>query len=169
MNFLELAQNRRSVRSYTGQKVEGEKLDRILQAANAAPTAANLQPVRLIAVQSNKGLGKIGKAADIYGAPLAIIVCADTERAWKRPYDGKSTSDIDAAIVTCHMMMEAAQQGLGSVWICYFRPDILRAEFDIPENLEPVNILAVGYPVNKTEKTLPGRIPLNELVRYEHL
>ncbi len=169
MNFLELAQKRRSVRSYTEQKVESEKLDGVLKAASAAPTAANLQPVRLIAVQSDEGLGKIGRAADIYGAPLAIIVCADTEMAWKRPYDGKSTSDIDAAIVTCHMMMEAAQQGLGSVWICYFRPDILRVEFDIPDNLEPVNILAVGYSANKTEKTLPRRIPLNELVRYEHM
>ena len=67
MSFLELAKRRYSVRSYTAQKVEAEKLDKILQAAHAAPTAANLQPVHLIAVQGKDGLDKIGKAANIYG------------------------------------------------------------------------------------------------------
>ena len=59
--------------------------------------AANLQPVRLIVVQDREGLARIGWAASIYGAPLAVIVCADRERAWERPYDGKRTGDIDAA------------------------------------------------------------------------
>ena len=94
MSFLELAKRRYSVRSYTAQKVEAEKLDKILQAAHAAPTAANLQPVHLIAVQGKDGLDKIGKAANIYGAPLAIIVCADHSRAWVRPFDRKQTADI---------------------------------------------------------------------------
>ncbi len=68
MNFLEIAKSRYSVRSYSDKKVEQEKLDKILYAAHVAPTAANLQPVRLIAVQSDDGLNKIGKAANIYGA-----------------------------------------------------------------------------------------------------
>ncbi|MCM1578041.1 MAG: nitroreductase family protein [Ruminococcus sp.] len=168
MDFLELAANRRSVRSYTSQKVERDKQETLFKAANAAPTAANLQPVRLIAVQTPEGLAKISKAADIYGAPLAIIVCADTKRAWKRPYDGWSAADTDAAIVTCHMMLSAADMGLGSVWICYFKPDVLRAEFDIPKTYEPVNILAVGYPAD-TVKVEAKRMPLNSLISYEHL
>lgn len=145
MSFLELAKKRYSVRSYTPQKVEEEKLDKILQAAHAAPTAANLQPVRLIAVQSEEGLEKIGKAANIYGAPLAVIVCADHNKAWVRPFDKKQTADIDASILTDHMMLEAAELGLGSVWVCYFKPDIIKKEFELPGNLEPINILAIGY------------------------
>ena len=43
------------------------------------------------------------------------------------------------------MMLEATELGLGSVWICFFKPDVLREEFSLPEHLEPVNILAVGY------------------------
>ncbi len=82
MNFLEIAKSRYSVRKYSDKKVEREKLDKILYAAHVAPTAANLQPVRLIAVQSSEGLNKIGKAANIYGAPLAIIVCSEHSRAW---------------------------------------------------------------------------------------
>ena len=100
MDFINIAKQRYSVRSYTDQKVEAEKLEKILEAAHVAPTAANLQPVHLIAVQGEEGLAKIGKAANIYGAPLAIIVCADHNKAWVRPFDKKQTGDIDASILT---------------------------------------------------------------------
>ena len=100
MNFIEIAKKRYSVRNYSGKKVEKEKLDKILQAAHVAPTAANLQPVHLIAVESKEGLEKISKGANIYNAPLAIIVCADHNKAWVRPFDQKQTGDIDAAILT---------------------------------------------------------------------
>lgn len=89
MDFINIAKSRSSVRDYNNKKVEPEKLEKILEAAHVAPTAANLQPVHLIVVQSEEGLAKIGKAANIYGASLAIIVCADHDKAWVRPFDGK--------------------------------------------------------------------------------
>ena len=98
MNFIEIAKKRYSVRNYSSKKVEKEKLDKILQAAHVAPTAANLQPVHLIAVESKEGLEKISKGANIYNAPLAIIVCADHNKAWVRPFDQKQTGDIDALL-----------------------------------------------------------------------
>lgn len=172
MNFLNIAKSRYSVRSYTNKKVEKEKLDKILEAAHIAPTAANLQPVRLLVVQEEIGLAKIGKAANIYNAPLAVIVCSDHSKAWKRPFDGKQTIDIDASIVTDHMMLEATELGLGTVWVCYFKPDIIKSEFDLPEGLEPINILVIGYtdeqPANP-ERHSAQRIPLSELVSYEKL
>ena len=134
MDFMELAKRRCSVRAYEDRKVEPEKLERILEAARIAPTAKNLQPVKLLAVQSGEGLEKVGKAANIYDAPLAIIVCADHQRAWTRPFDGKRSTDIDASILTDHMMLEATELGLGSVWICFFKPDVLREEFSLPEH-----------------------------------
>lgn len=170
MSLLELAAARHSVRAYTDQPVEPEKLQQILQAAHVAPTAANRQPVRLLVVQSPAGLQKLGEAADLYGAPLAIVVCADHSKAWVRPFDGKSTSDIDAAILTDHMMLAAADLGLGSVWICYFKPDVLRQNFRLPDTLEPVNILAVGYsaaPPADPNRHAAQRIPLEELIVRE--
>lgn len=164
-----------AVREYSvlgGFKVEQSKLDKILEAAHAAPTAANLQPVRLIAVRSDKGLEKIAKAANIYGAPLAIIVCADHDKAWVRPFDKKQTGDIDASILTDHMMIQATELGLGSVWVCYFKPDILRRGFNLPANLELVNLLAIGYagePFADSERHGKTRIPISELVSYECL
>jgi nitroreductase len=172
MNFLEIAKKRYSVRSYTSQKVEAEKLDKILQAAHVAPTAANLQPIHLIAVQGKDGLEKIGKAANIYGAPLAVIVCANHNKAWVRPFDKKQTTDIDASILTDHMMIEATELGLGSVWVCYFKPDIIQKEFNLPDNLEPVNILAIGYSNEEAadpERHSQTRIPVEQLVSYEKL
>lgn len=77
MNFLDIAKTRYSVRSYKDKRVEKEKLEQILEAAHVAPTAANLQPVRLLVVQEKEGLDKISEAANIYSAPLAIIVCSD--------------------------------------------------------------------------------------------
>ena len=89
-----------------------------------------------------------------------------------RPFDQKQTGDIDASILTDHMMLQATELGLGSVWVCYFKPDVLRQEFDLPANLEPVNILAVGYAgedFTDPERHGQTRIPVSELVSYESL
>lgn len=167
MDFLTLAKKRCSTRAYTAQKVESEKLDQLLEAARVAPTAANRQPCKILAVQTEEGLEKVGKAANIYGAPLALIVCADHEKAWTRPFDQKQSCDIDASILTDHMMLQAADLGLGSVWICFFKPDVLRAEFSLPDNMEPINILAVGYaaePFTSPDRHSETRNPIQELV-----
>lgn len=162
MNFSELVQKRYSARSYTSKAVEPEKLNALLSAARYAPSAANLQPVRLIVVKQKAGLEKLGKAANIYGAPLAVIVCADKDKAWQRPFDGMITADIDASIATDHIMLCSADLGLDSVWICYFKPDVLKAEFAMPENLIPVNILAIGY--SDEQPPEKKRLPVSELI-----
>ncbi|MEW6423305.1 MAG: nitroreductase family protein [Bacillota bacterium] len=170
MSFLELAKRRYSVRKYEARQVEEEKLMKILEAGRVAPTAVNYQPQRLIVVREKAGLEKLKKAANVYDAPLAIIVCADHNSAWKRPFDNKSTVDIDASIVTDHMMLQATELGLGTVWICYFKPDVLRKEFNIPDNVEPVNILAIGYAAGESpspDRHDSARKPLKDTVFYE--
>lgn len=172
MEFLDLAKKRYSVRSYLPKAVEQEKLDQILEAGRVAPTGANRQPQRVLVVQSKEGLEKVSKAANIYGAPLALIVCGKPSLAWVRGYDQKNIMEIDATIVTDHMMLEAADLGLGSVWICHFNPAVLRQEFSIPEDLTPVNLLAVGYAAE--EPASAGRHkelrkPLRDTVSFETL
>lgn len=172
MNFSEIARKRYSVRKFKTDKVEEEKLLTILEAARIAPTGANHQPFRLLVVKQPEGLDKIKTAADIYNAPVAIIILGDRDKAWKRPFDGKNIVDIDASIVTDHMMLQATDLGIGSVWICYFKPDILKKTFEIPENLEPVNILALGYAggsVESPDRHGSVRKPISELVSYEQL
>lgn len=170
MEFLQLAKKRYSVRKYESRKVEEEKLLKILEAGRVAPTGANKQPQRFIIVKEEEGLKKLKKGANVYGAPLAIIVCADHSASWKRPYDGKDIADIDASIVTDHMMLQAEELGLGSVWICYFDPEAIRKEFKIPEGIEPVNILAIGYDAGEAaspDRHDKLRKPLGELIIAE--
>lgn len=170
MEFLELAKSRYAVRKYQDKKVEEEKLQKILEAARVAPTAANRQPQRLIVIQSEEGLNKLKKAANLYGAPLAIIVCGDKESVWKRQLDGKDALDIDTTIATDHMMLEAANLGLGTLWVCAFNPAIIREEFNLPEKVEPVNILAIGYADGEPaspDRHKETRKPLEHIVRYE--
>lgn len=167
MDFLDLAKRRYSVRSYDGRPVEHKKVERILEAARVAPTAANQQPIRLLVVDDLEGMSKLGLASATYGAPLAIIVCSSHDQAWIRPSDAKSTTDIDAAIVTDHMMMEATDLGLGTVWICWFDPELVVEQFGIPEGLEPINILAIGYgntPARPASRHATERIGIDELV-----
>lgn len=93
-------------------------------------------------------------------------------QTWVRPFDQKQTGDIDASILTDHMMLQATELGLGTVWVCYFKPDVLRAEFGLPENLEPINILVVGYSDDEpsdTNRFDTQRIPMSQLVSYEKL
>lgn len=164
MTFLELARNRRSVRKFKDEPVDAELLKQVLEAARAAPTAANMQPIRLIVVQSSEAKEKLSHAANCYGAPVSVVVCADRSRAWKRPFDGKITADIDASILTDHMMLCATSLGLASVWICYFKPDVVQKEFSLPESWEAVNILALGH-ADESPASTP-RIPLDELASF---
>jgi len=157
MKLLELAKKRYSVRKYTDEKVSPDELELILEAGRVAPTGKNAQPQRLIVAQSDEALAKIKKAARTYDAPIAILVCADTSEAWVRPYDGKNISDIDASIVTTHMMLQATELGLGSLWICWFDPVVIREEFSLPDNLVPVNIMLVGHA--NEEKQTPAMSP----------
>ncbi len=92
MNFLDIAKKRCSIRSYTGQPVEAEKLEKILEAAHVAPTAANLQPVHLIVVQSEEGLSKIGKAANLYGASRQLRTGEHSGDRLFRPGTGRRPS-----------------------------------------------------------------------------
>lgn len=145
MNFLEIAKKRYSVRKYTDEKVAAKDLELILEAGRVAPTGKNAQPQRLIVIQSDEGMTKLKKASRTYDAPTAILVCADTSETWVRPYDGKVIYDIDASIVTTHMMLQATELGLGSLWICWFDPAVIRKEFHLPDQLEPVSILLVVH------------------------
>ena len=167
MDFLELAKRRHSSRAYDARPVEREKVDRIVEAAHVAPTASNRQPVRLAVVEGAEALARLGAAGNLHGAPLAIVVCADHGRSWKRSFDGLDAALIDASILADHMMMEATDLGLGTCWICAFDPAVASRALELPATLEPVSILAAGYAADAPadpERHAETRIPVRELV-----
>lgn len=155
MNFLELAQARHSVRKYQQRPVEPEKVQTILEAGRVAPTALNKQPQRFLVVGSREGLDKLGLAADLHGAPLAVVVCSLDDQAWVRPQDGHHMTEIDASIATTLLMLAAWELGVASCWISWFDPAVVRQEFYLPDNVIPINILVLGY--SDQEAAAPGR------------
>ena len=166
MDFLTLAKQRCSVRRFKKTEVEEEKLEKLLEAAHVAPTAANQQSQRLLVVKSAEGLQKLSKATNSHGAPLAIIICGDHDNVFVRPFDGKDMVEIDATIVADHIVMEAEDLGLSSCWITYFEPSIVKKEFNIPSNLEPVAILSIGYADGKKsspDRHVTERTPIDRL------
>lgn len=170
MNFLELAKKRCSTRNYTSQKVESEKIEKILEAARVAPTGKNSQAFKLLVIQSEEGLAKLEDAANFYHAPLAVLTVADINNTWHRSFDGKVISDIDASIVSTHMVMQATELGLASLWICRFKPDVIKDAFHIPDDFEPVNLTVFGYPgepLKSSERHADERKSLDELVINE--
>lgn len=167
MEFLDLAAQRYSVRKFEDRPVPQEAIDKILSAANLAPTAHNDQPQEIIVVRSAEALALLRKCTEChYDAPLAFIISYDRDRVWKRSYDGKDSGDVDVSIVTTHMMLAAVDLGLGSCWVMYFIPEAVRVEFELPENLEPVAILLVGYAAGEPSPRHGKRRSTDEYVTY---
>lgn len=146
MDFSELSKARYSVRRFKSDQVSDEDIAKILAAAKVAPTACNNQPQRIIAVKSEEGLRRIKKCTLChFDAPLVFIIGYDKRLCWYRE-DGRNSGDVDAAIVTSHMMLEAADIGLGSTWVMLFDEKEIRKEFLPDENIVPVALLPVGHP-----------------------
>lgn len=151
MNFLDLANERYSVRKFDGRKVEQEKIDLILEAGKLAPTACNYQPQRILLIQSGDGLERVKDCTRYhFNAPLTLIICYDNTVSWKRSFDHYDMGAVDAGIVTTHMMLEIAELGLGSTWVGHFDPQKVKENFSLPENIIPVAILPIGYPAKES-------------------
>ncbi len=173
-DFIELAKNRCSVRAYRDKPIEAEKLTKILEAGRLAPTGKNLQPQRLLVIQSEDGLKKLATVThtpNAYTAKAAILVCTDTSDVWVRSFDDHSIHEIDASIVTTYMMLEATQLGIGSLWVERFEPSRVRELFSLPEHFSPDAILCLGYAepeaIKSPERYATERKPLAETVWYE--
>ncbi len=146
MNFLELAAARYSCRSFSDTPVPADVLDAILEAGRLAPTAMNRQPQRIYVIQSPAALEKLTAVRKIYGAPVALLVCADTEVACNRPIVDHNLGEMDATIAATHMMLAAASLGVGSCWMCAFKPAEISAAFDLPPHITPCLVMPLGYP-----------------------
>ncbi len=147
MDFLNLATERYSVRKFTDKPLENEVIDKILQAGHVAPTGCNFQPQRIYVMNDETSLTKLKECTRChFDAPCAMLVCYNKDECWTRPYDGAQSGIVDAGIVTTHMMLQASQLGVGSTWVMHFNPFKMREAFEIPETVETVALLVMGYP-----------------------
>lgn len=149
MDFLDLVKNRYSCRSFSNKEIEPGKINKILEAGKASPTACNLQPQRILVLTEKEKLNRLSEGTRFgWSAPLVMIICFDKNISWKRKYDGHDEGYTDASIVTTHMMLEIFNLGLGTTWVGSFNPEKIREVYNIPENFEIVSILPIGYPAD---------------------
>ena len=168
MTFIEIARKRYSTRAYKPQPVEDKKLQQVLEAARLAPTAANRQPFQLIVIHTKgreEQLRQIYDASWFVQAPIVICACGISSQSWTRR-NGKDYCDVDVTIAMDHLILAAADLGLGTCWVGAFNPDITRKVLELPDDVEPIAFTPLGYPADR-----PGhksRKSLDDLVRYEH-
>ncbi|MBN2003311.1 MAG: nitroreductase family protein [Anaerolineae bacterium] len=168
MNFLELAGRRYSVRAYKPDPVSEEDLRQVLAAARLAPTAANRQPVRVMAI---KTAGRAESLKRIYGqnwfvqAPLVLAVCGVQGEGWVRNADQQSYLYVDAAIVMDHIVLAATELGLGTCWIAAFNPAAAREELGLPDGVVPIIFSPLGHPADSAGQK--KRKTVEELVKYD--
>jgi nitroreductase len=168
MNFQELAKKRYSVRAYKPDPVADDKLALVLEAARIAPTAANRQAFRIIVIPAK---GREAELRRIYSrewftqAPLVLCVCAVPSEGWVRRADGWNAADVDATIVMTHIVLAAAEEGLGTCWIAAFDPAAAREVLGLPPEIIPSAFTPLGYAADAA--TSKKRRPLADLVRRD--
>ena len=93
MDFEKLCAERYSLRKFSGRPVEAEKLEKVLEAGHNAPTAHNLQPQRILVMQSKEALEKAEECtACKFHPPVILVVAYDPAKAWNREGDMKNHS-----------------------------------------------------------------------------
>ena len=168
MGFLELAGKRYSVRNYKPDEIEDEKLEKVLEAARLAPTAANRQPFQLIVIGTRgkeADLGRIYSKPWFVEAPIVICACAIPEQGWVRR-DNKNYCEVDAAIVMDHFTLAAADLGLGTCWIGRFSQEEAKNILGVPDDCHIVTILPLGFPKEAGRPKV--RKSIEEIVCYEN-
>ena len=168
MEFRELIRTRYSVRAYRSTPVTEEVLLQVLEAAQLAPTAANRQALQLVVVHT---AGREAELKRIYDrdwfaqAPVVLCACGLPAENWVRR-DAKNYNDVDVAIVMDHLILAAANLGLGTCWVGAFDPVAAREVLGLPLGVEPIVFTPLGYPADQLKPK--KRKPISELVRYEH-
>ncbi|WP_313071593.1 nitroreductase family protein [Lacrimispora sp.] len=147
--------NRRSIRKFTDQAVESEKIDKILRAAMQAPSAINEQPWEFIVVQDKEQLSKLSLTSP-YAKPAAdssvtIVVLGNANEL-----KVAAGLDEDLGAATQNILLESVHLGLGAVWLGVATSDEVKENvrkfFDLPDHIKPYSMIAIGYPDGQENK-----------------
>lgn len=153
-----------SVRKYQDKSVEADKIEQILRAAMAAPSASNQQPWEFYVVTDKEKIRQLSRispyAACAENAPLIIVPCYRTEGLrWNE------TVLLDLSAATENMLLEITSLGLGGVWLCAApledRMTITESVLELPANLRAFSLIAIGYPAES--RTQQNRFDENRI------
>jgi len=161
MEFKDIINKRMAVRKFSNKEVDDKLIEEILEMARFYPSAKNMQPQLTFVVKSKEGIASIDKASPCrYNAPVVLLVCSSKDKACRLGND--STYLMDGSIYGTFLMMSAVSVGLDTIWIEYMDKDIIKKEFNLSDNVEPICLLPIGYR-SEDCPTSPGYLKRNEL------
>ncbi|MDR3543462.1 MAG: nitroreductase family protein [Desulfosporosinus sp.] len=171
MNFLEVVQARRSLRSYLDKPVEREKLEYILESARLAPSWKNMQCWRFIVVEDIVRRQALAESMEVTNpgrkalieAPIVIVLCAVPSES--EVWEGKDFMMLDAGLAMEHLLLAATEQGLGTCWQGWFSEEKARESLNVPVNVRVVAMTPIGYAAE--ERRMRPRKGMAEIVFYE--
>jgi nitroreductase len=170
LEFFEVVRARQSIRLFTSEPVEEEKLEAILDAAvNRAPSAGNMQSYRVYVVtrlSDRQALRKVARDREyMTSAPVVLVFCTDTGHSAERYRERAARYSIqDAAIAATFAMLAATALGLASVPVGAYDDDGVWKVLGEPEGIVPVLMLPIGYPAERPERR--PRRPVSDLVHH---
>ena len=167
MTFQQLAQKRYSVRSYSNEPVTEEQLRYVLECARIAPSAVNFQPWHFYVARSAEALEKVRQTYArpwFATAPVVIVGCIRHDQSWHRQADQKDHGDIDIAIATEHICLAAAEQDLGTCWVCNFDAQLCHELLGLPAEEEAAVLIPLGHLAADAAPRPTTRKPMEEIV-----
>lgn len=168
MEYFDLIQNRHSTRAFNQREVEEQKLRCVLEAANRAPSAGNLQAFDIYVVRDVRKRAALARAAGAQGfvlaAPVCLVFLANPSRSCAEYGErGRTLYPIQDATIACTFaMLAAVNVGLATVWTGSFDPDQVRTVLGAPAEATPVSLLPLGY--TDVEPEIRDRRPLEQIV-----
>ena len=168
MDFFDVVKGRQSIRAFTSEMVQADKVERILETANQSPSAGNLQAYEIYVVTEPSQKRELARAAleqdFIASAPFVLIFAAHPARSESKYKErgARLYAVQDATISCCFAMLAASALGLATVWVGAFNDEAVRGVIGAPPGIVPVAILPVGYPNERP--VLTSRRSLDDLV-----
>jgi nitroreductase len=170
MEFFDIVRQRCSIRNFTAQVVEGEKIQQILDAVRLAPSAGNLQAYEIYVVADESQRSELTRAAwnqeFIHQATVDLVFCTNSERNEPRYRErGVQLYSVQDATIACtYAMLAATALGLASTWVGAFDVQAVHQIIGAPKQQIPVAILPIGYPAEQPEPR--ERRTLDEMVHW---
>lgn len=167
MDVFSAIKSRKSIRAYKDKEIEEEKLQRILEAGRLAPSAANRQEWKFIAVRDGETKEKLAVAAKgqmfVAKAPVVIVACAvESSRVMAC---GQYAYTVDLSIAMSYMILEAHELGIGSCWLGAFYEEQVKSILGIPDDVRIVTMVPMGYPAESPERR--SRKGIDEIICYD--
>ncbi|MGW0535061.1 nitroreductase family protein [Streptomyces sp. NPDC003032] len=163
--FAQIVRTRRAVRSYTADPVADSVVEELLDAMLTAPTGSNAQAWSFVVVRDVVALRRLRAfSPGLVGRPCVVVVaCVDESRLDLASQDDAPQLCVSMAVNT--LLLTAHAYGLGTCPVSSFRPGVLRVLLELPDHIEPVFMVPIGYPANECHAS--QRRPRSEVISYE--